>query len=294
MIQFMTKAVCIAFGVLLSGSTMVHGDSAPEVPIADGPIQARIYLPVVNGGFYRGTRFDWSGVIGSLKYGGHDYYPQWFERSDPNVHDFIYDGADIVAGPCTAAVGPAEEFAMPLGFDEAKASGTFVKIGVGVLRKLDDKKYDIFRLYPIADGGKWTVTPKPDSIEFRHELADFSGYAYEYRKKSTCRREASPNKINFDRHSSFTDRCHRSKFAFKLGLRGGSLIALIPTASRIPANAMQNFASRSCNRYRQPLRKPTSAKLMFRAICSIQRRSGDVVIPAIHILRLATRMNVST
>jgi len=182
MIQFMTKAVCIAFGVLLSGSTIVRGDSALEVPIADGPIQARIYLPDANGGFYRGTRFDWSGVIGSLKYGGHDYYPPWFQRSDPNVHDFIYDGADIVAGPCTAAVGPAEEFAMPLGFDEARASGTFVKIGVGVLRKPDDKKYDMFRLYPIADGGKWTVTPKPDSIEFRHELADLSGYAYEYRK----------------------------------------------------------------------------------------------------------------
>jgi hypothetical protein len=84
------------------------------------------------------------------------------------------------------------------------------------------------------------------------------------------------------------------KFAFKFGLRGGSLIALIPTASRIPANAAQNFASRSCNRYRQPLRKPTSAKLMFRAICSIQCWSGDVVIPAMHTLRLATRMNVST
>jgi len=45
----MTKAVCIAFGVLLSGSTIVRGDSAPEVPIADGPIQARIYLPDANG-----------------------------------------------------------------------------------------------------------------------------------------------------------------------------------------------------------------------------------------------------
>jgi len=34
--------------------------------------------------------------------------------------------------------------------------------------------------------------------------------------------------------------------------------------------------------------------VMFRGICSIQRRSGDVVIPAMHTLRLATRMNVST
>src|SRR5262245_55411210 len=35
---------------------------------------------------------------------------------------------------------------------------------------------------------------------------------------------------------------------FKFGLCGGSLMALIPTASRIPSNAAQNFASRSCSR----------------------------------------------
>lgn len=82
--------------------------------------------------------------------------------------------------------GPAEEFAANgkgLGFDEAKAGGTFVKIGVGVLHKPDDRDYDPFRLYSIADGGRWTVLRRPGSIEFRHELADpTSGYAYEYRK----------------------------------------------------------------------------------------------------------------
>jgi len=70
-----------------------------------------------------------------------------------------------------------------LGFDEAKAGGTFIKIGVGVLRKPDDNKYDPYRLYPIADGGRWTVTRQPHSIEFKHALADpLTGYAYEYRK----------------------------------------------------------------------------------------------------------------
>ena len=181
MIRFMMTTVCIVFVVLLSGNAIVFGAPALEARISDGPVRVRIYLPDANGGFYRGTRFDWSGMIGSLEYGGHDYYPQWFQRLDPPVHNFIYDGADIVAGASTAAVGPAEEFA-PLGFDETNASGTFVKVGVGVLRKPDDKKYDMFRLYPIADGGKWTVIPKRESVEFRQELADSSGYSYEYRK----------------------------------------------------------------------------------------------------------------
>jgi len=103
-----------------------------------------------------------------------------------SVEDFIYDGDDIVAGPCTAITGPAEEFVSNgtgLGFDEAKAGGTFIKIGVGVLRKPDDAKYSAYRLYPIQDGGKWSVRRKLDSVEFRHELADPStGYAYIYRK----------------------------------------------------------------------------------------------------------------
>src|SRR4051812_669670 len=46
---------------------------------------------------------------------------------------------------------------------------------------------------------------------------------------STSRSDASPNKIIFERHSSFTDLCHLSKWAFRLGLRGGNFTALFPT-----------------------------------------------------------------
>jgi hypothetical protein len=164
----------------------VGADSPPQVEIANDSIRVQLYLPDENKGFYRGTRFDWSGVIAGLEYAGHNYYPQWFQRSDPAVHDFIYDGADIVAGPCTAITGPAEEFVtdgQALGYEQAKAGETFIKIGVGVLSKPDDGKYDPYRLYPIHDHGTWTITRKPDSIEFRQELKDPStGYAYEYRK----------------------------------------------------------------------------------------------------------------
>jgi hypothetical protein len=176
----------MALGASLAAGQGVAAAAAPEVEITHGPIRVRLYLPDANTGFYRGTRFDWSGVIGSLEYAGHQYYPPWFQRSDPNVHDFIYDGADIVAGPCTAVTGPAEEFTTDgqgLGFDLAQPGGTFMKIGVGVLRRPDDKAYDPFRVYPIVDGGRWTVARRPEAIDFRHELSDPStGYAYDYRK----------------------------------------------------------------------------------------------------------------
>ncbi len=157
--------------------------SAPDLQISNGPIHLRLYLPDARPGFYRGTRFDWSGIISGLVYAGHNYFPQWFQRGDPNVRDFMYEGADIVAGPCTAITGPVEEFARPLGFDQAKVGETFIKIGVGMLRRPDEKPYDAFRLYPIQNGGKWSVNRQADAIEFRHELADpATGYAYDYRK----------------------------------------------------------------------------------------------------------------
>jgi hypothetical protein len=126
-------------------------------------------------------------MIGSLIYRGHEYYGPWFQRVDPSVRDFTYDGADIVASPCTAAVGPAEEFitgaTQPLGYNEAKAGGTFVKIGVGALRKPTDSEYDRFHLYEIVNGGTWTVKKTAQSVEFTQSLTDpQSGHGYVYRK----------------------------------------------------------------------------------------------------------------
>jgi hypothetical protein len=179
---FINKTVVAVLGCLLTAGVCAADGSAPQVEIGNRSIHARVYLPDAKSGFYRGTRFDWSGVIEGLEYAGHNYYPRWFQRVDPNVQDFVYDGADIVASSCTAITGPAEEFGV-VGFDEARAGGSFIKIGVGVLRKPDDAKYSPYRLYPIADGGKWTVSPKPDAVEFRQELVDAaSGYGYVYQK----------------------------------------------------------------------------------------------------------------
>jgi hypothetical protein len=159
----------------------------PQAQISNGEIRLKIYLPDAKEGFYRATRFDWSGMIYSLVYKDHEYYGPWFQRIDPSARDFTYDGADIVASPCTAAVGPAEEFVtdanLPLGYGEAKPGGTFVKIGVGALRKPDDSAYNHFHLYEIADPGKWSVRTAADAVEFTQELSDpSSGYGYVYRK----------------------------------------------------------------------------------------------------------------
>jgi hypothetical protein len=156
----------------------------PQAEISNTLLHVKLYLPDAAHGFYRGTRFDWSGVVADLQYKGHSYYGPWFTATDPKIPDFIYKGSEIVAGPCSAITGPVEEFTPAVGFDEAKAGGTFLKIGVGVLRKPDDAAYSAYRLYEIVDGGKWTVKKSADAVEFTQELHNASsGYGYVYHKK---------------------------------------------------------------------------------------------------------------
>src|SRR3954453_18951501 len=168
---------------------MPRGLAAAEPPraeLSNGPLRVKLYLPDAANGFYRATRFDWSGMIETVVYGGHTFYGRWFQGTDPAAHDFEYRGAEIIAGPNTAATGPAEEFNTNdkgLGFEEAKAGGTFLKIGVGVLRRPDERDYDHFRLYDVVDPGKWTKRVARDSAEFTQQVNDAaSGYGYEYRK----------------------------------------------------------------------------------------------------------------
>ena len=72
-------------------------------------IEATVYLPDAKAGYYRGTRFDWSGAVARLRWNKHEYFGEWFERHDPVLHDGI--------------TGPVEEFLTgdsALGYDEAK------------------------------------------------------------------------------------------------------------------------------------------------------------------------------
>ena len=174
------RAILVLMPLLLTAA------EPPQAVLSNSQLRVQLYLPDKAAGFYQGTRFDWSGMIGTVEYGGHKFYGPWFQGTDRAVHDFEYRGSAIVAGPNTAATGPAEEFNTDnkgLGFDEAKSGGTFVKIGVGVLRRPDERDYDRFHLYEIVDPGKRTYRAGRDSVEFVHELKDSgTGYGYEYRK----------------------------------------------------------------------------------------------------------------
>lgn len=150
----------------------VRQSSNPKAFISNGLIEAVIFLPDAKNGYYRGSRFDWSGVVGCLAYKSHTYFGVWFPHYDPLLHDAI--------------TGPVEEFrprdAAPLNYDLAKPGELFVKPGVGALRKIDDAPFKFSAPYPLVDGGKWTVRASQDGVRFKQDLTGPSGISYVYKK----------------------------------------------------------------------------------------------------------------
>jgi hypothetical protein len=178
---------CILGSMLTAGSiaAQTYPGAYPQTKLSNGVLDATIYLPDAEKGFYRGTRFDWAGVIGSLEHQGHSYYGPFFEKFNPAVRDVVI-GDPIEAGVNSAASGPVEEFigadGTALGYAEAKPGEAFCKIGVGSLRKLDNAPYSSYTNYPILDGGKRTVKSGRGWIEFTQQLDCGSGYRYTYTK----------------------------------------------------------------------------------------------------------------
>lgn len=154
---------CLLTGVILSAS---DSGNIPGHNITNDVITANLYLPDPENGYYRATRFDWSGIVSSLEFKGHAYFGQWFQQYEPEIHDAI--------------MGPVEEFT-PAGFEEAKTGETFLKPGVGMLIKPDETTYTSFKLYKIKNPGVWSVKKKADQVQYVHVLQD-AGYAYEYSK----------------------------------------------------------------------------------------------------------------
>ena len=154
--------------LLLSLGFAATAAEPPTATISNGQVRATLQLPDANDGYYRGTRFDWSGAIASLQAGGHEYFGQWFAHWDPKVHDSI--------------TGPVEDYA-PLNYDAARPGETFVKIGIGVLKKADEQPYRFAAPYELLDTGKWSVRKGADFVEYRHQVSDpKSGYGYVYTK----------------------------------------------------------------------------------------------------------------
>lgn len=162
----MKKVVIIFY--ILSALTVgaVQKEQIPQADISNGLVKVKLYLPDNINGYYRGTRFDWSGVIASLEFSGHNYFGQWNEKYDPTINDAI--------------MGPVDDFTQ-IGYSDAKPGETFLKIGIGMVSKPEERQFTYTKYYQIVNSGKWEVKKKSDQVQFTHTLKD-KNYSYEYKK----------------------------------------------------------------------------------------------------------------
>ena len=95
-------------GTLAVALPRLHAaEDYPQTTISNRDLRVTVYLPDRDKGFYRSTRFDWSGVISSLEYRGHNFYGPWFDQRDPSVRDFAHKDGRIVAGMQSGVTGMA-------------------------------------------------------------------------------------------------------------------------------------------------------------------------------------------
>lgn len=144
-------------------------DKFPAMTISNDQVSMKIYLPDQEKGLYRATRFDWSGVIGSVLFKGHEYFGYWKDTHDPMFHEDL-------SGPVEGYIEPGP------GFDEASPGEGFIRIGVGILEREDEQDYVMRKTYKITDHGTWNTEHGQDWISFTHRIDTRFGYGYLYQK----------------------------------------------------------------------------------------------------------------
>lgn len=156
--------------------------ASEKLAIGNGVLNAVIYPPGEKA-FYGGVRFDRSGVIGSLTYGAQEYYGPWFSVIDPALRDVGFGPEGVMVSTTSATLGPAEEYD-PIGFSEAAPGERFLHVGVGALVRPDDKPFDRWGRYAVADAGRWRITRTANSVTMEHSVSN-GGHGYVYEKTIT-------------------------------------------------------------------------------------------------------------
>lgn len=118
---------------------------------------------------YDRSRFDWTGFITQV-------------TLDDEITFMVPERQDKNKG--TGGFGLSNEFGIdrPVDYDEVKPDETFLKIGVGLLTKPDDKPYDFVYQYDVTPA-EVMVTQADNELVLQSTATNHTGYGYELIKK---------------------------------------------------------------------------------------------------------------
>eukprot|EP01130_Rhizamoeba_saxonica_P003384 TRINITY_DN1430_c0_g1_i3.p1 TRINITY_DN1430_c0_g1~~TRINITY_DN1430_c0_g1_i3.p1 ORF type:complete len:306 (-),score=67.03 TRINITY_DN1430_c0_g1_i3:1104-2021(-) len=119
-------------------------------------------------GYYRGSRFDWSGIIKNVYLENKVFYGDWITPHDPYNPEH--------------ARSICEEYTQ-LGWDEASVGEEFVKIGVGRLLKKEGEYNSVDIAYEFVEVPEWQVTHDDSTVSYTQVLTSPTGYSYQLEKK---------------------------------------------------------------------------------------------------------------
>jgi len=148
----------------------------PRIKLTNGQLEADIFVPCSENGYYRGSRFDWSGIADQIKWNGHTFLCSSVVTADKDFR----------------ACGTAEELCMgifntpgPLGYIEAAVGESFIKPGVGILEKNSNDDYRFEQPYKIIQPINWDTQSGDNWIECSQRLLEHNGWGFRYTKRIT-------------------------------------------------------------------------------------------------------------
>jgi hypothetical protein len=153
-------------------------NSYPYVLLSNGLVETSVFLPDRDTGYYRSTRYEWSGMTWQIAYKGHTYVAEIrnFTPHDPMLNDHGMGLAEEFGIGTSVAVSPR--------YEEAAPGETFVKIGTGLLEKPEnDPRYRFNTPYKLTEDGTWSTNHGESWVAFEHRLHDKFGYGYTYHKR---------------------------------------------------------------------------------------------------------------
>ena len=145
-------------------------------------LKVAIDLPLEN---YKGSRFDWSGKISSIRF--KDLPLTTIEDAGSKDVDFLGKGLYNEFG-----------ITSPVGFEEAPVGGWFHKIGVGLLKK-QHKEY-LFHRNHLIKPANFDITYKNQKIKIICKSELINGYSYILKKEITVSENSIT--INYSLHNT--------------------------------------------------------------------------------------------
>ncbi len=190
----------------------MHTNEPSEIILQNSRLRVELAQP---GTFYNGSRFDHNGFITGVVLDGR--------------HTFCVPES-MTEGEGSGGCGFCGEFGIDeaIGYDETQVGASFLKVGVGQIKRPDDVPYNFFRPYEFLPAAS-ELTFGEGSVTFAVRAESCNGYAYAYQK--TVRIQENRMTIAYTlentgaKRITTTEYCHNFVGINRLPVNGGYQLA---------------------------------------------------------------------